>query len=131
MEPTKLIAALRETKVLLDADNLSAIDFTQLQQLLEVAAKQLESLQLKAGDGERLLALFRDELANRARAIAKAQGKETHLALQLLAQPEMTLARLLELRRELDQEFDQVFSAKLTEPSTAAATTEEVQQFKI
>ncbi len=131
MESSKISASMRRTAALLTSDDLAAIDFEQLQQLLTDAADQIESLQAGSDEARRLSALLRDELANRARAIARAQGRETHLALQILAQPSLQLSDLLELRRELSQEFDRVFSAKLTAPPEAAAMTEKLQQFKI
>ncbi len=131
MEVNEISASLREAAAKLTSDELAALDFEQLQQLLVDAAGRVESLQAKTDEGQRLAGLLRDELANRARAIARAQGRETHLALQILAQPSLQLSELLDLRRELSQEFDRVFSAKLTAPPEAAAMTEELQQFKI
>lgn len=131
MESSKISASLRATAARLTTDDVSAVDFEQLQQLLIDAAGRIESLQAKTDEDRRLSALLREELANRARAIARAQGRETHLALQILAQPSLQLSDLLKLRRELSQEFDRVFSAKLTAPPEAAAMTEELQQFKI
>jgi len=131
MNTTELIKTLHEVSDSLDAENIQAIDFEQVQQLLESTATHLEVLQSRADNGDKLVALFRDELVNRARAIARAQGNETHLALQLLAQPALPLSELLRLRQQLDTEFDQTFSVKLTEPCEAAAKSEEVNQFKI
>ncbi|MFH2054791.1 MAG: hypothetical protein ABIJ61_02420 [bacterium] len=131
MDSTELIKTLHEATASLDPENISHLDFEQLQQLLDNTATHIETLQVRATNGDKLLSLFREELINRARAIAKAQGAETHLALQILSQPNLSLTELLKLRQQLDAEFDQVFSVKLTEPSEAAAKSEEVNQFKI
>lgn len=131
MDTTDLVKTLHEVRASLDADDIQAIDFEQLQQLLDNTATHMAALQTRADNGDKLVALFRSELINRARAIAKAQGAETHLALQLLAQPALPLSELLKLRQQLDSEFDQIFSVKLIEPCEAAAKSEEVNQFKI
>jgi hypothetical protein len=124
MEHIKLTESLTTTADSLAAERVSEIDFVKLTDDLRGAVRLIESLLERSLISDKLLSLLKSELAHKARAIAFLQGRDCHLAEKLLEDGEMSFAALLELKQQIENEFDSVFSQKLTEPTGAAGKGE-------
>ena len=124
MNSTELITSLTAAAQQLNADTLSQVDFAELQTSLHAAVAYIESLEERVQLADRLLSLLKAELTRRARAVARAQGRQRHIAEKLISSENLPFAELLELRQQLDEEFDQVFFQRLMEPTGAAAKGE-------
>jgi hypothetical protein len=120
MDHTKLTQSLIAAADNISADSVSAIDFAELQRQLLSAAELIASLGERSRISQRLIDLLKSELAGKARAIARLQGRPRHVAERLISSEEVSLGELLELRQQIEEEFDQVFSRKLMKPTGAA-----------
>lgn len=109
-----MVSALHAHAADLQADAVAAIDFVQLQRDLEAAAALITELDRRAEIGRRLLANFRDELLNRACAVAKLTGRSARLTEKLILAESTTLDELLALKDDIDREFDHAFARTLT-----------------
>jgi hypothetical protein len=131
MDYAKLLASLARTCELLKGMRFEEIDFAQLAADLETIATALQTLLARAGIADQLVRLFKDELCNKARAVARLSGGSSELIERVINGDTTDLADLQRLKRELEIEFDRVFSHKLSEPTGAAATGEKPDEFKI
>lgn len=129
MDYKELIDSLEQTASNLKGDTISEIDFARLQSDLCEAAGCIKTLSGHSKVTERLIELLRQELGRKAKAIARLQGRATHVAERMLGTQQMNLSELLLLRQQLEDEFDNVFSQRLIEPSTAARRGEKRVEF--
>jgi hypothetical protein len=130
MDHNRLLESLKHNATNLTRENLSEIDFEALQGDLEATVILIEELQSKSRIGERLVELLKSELAARASAIARLQGEDEHLAARLLERSDLTFEELLEIRTQIEREFDAVFSQRLSEPAMRAGMGEKPSELK-
>lgn len=130
MDHNKLLESLTRNAANLTSDNLSKIDFESLRSDLEATITLIEELRRTSRIGERLVELLKSELASRANAIARLQGQDEHLAGRLLERSDLTFDELLEIRTQIEREFDAVFSQRLGEPAIRAVMGEKPSESK-
>jgi predicted ATP-dependent serine protease len=131
MDYVKLFESLAQTAKLLKQMRIEEIDFAQLATELESVVATLQSLQASAVIADQLLQLFKDELCNKSRAVAKLTNGSSELVERLINADTTDLADLRRIKQNIETEFDRVFSRKLTEPTGAAAGGEKPDEFKI
>jgi hypothetical protein len=120
MEHIELVSAVEKTVAGLAADRLSEIDFDELRLLLKETVARLHQLEQSADSGRKLMSLLQQETRNRAQAIARVRNLGSHPLLQLLNREELDLDTCLQLKNDIDREFDVVFSPRLRASSGAA-----------
>ena len=130
MELLELITKLDSTRARLAEEKIEEIDFSELAHDLGEAGATLQLLAMQAETGRKLVSLFKEELATRARAIARLKGESSSLTEKLIRTENISLDELLTLKQELTAEFDRVFAHKLTEPAGPAGKGEDAAQFK-
>lgn len=131
MDYTKLLESLTRTGALLKDMRLEEIDFAQLATELETLAATLQSLVTRANIADQLVRLLKDELCHKVRATAKLTGGSSELLERLINADTTDLADLQRLKRDIETEFDRVFSRKLTEPTSSSSEGEKPDEFKI
>ena len=131
MDNTKITTALKWTADQLTGENISEIDFDQLAELLKEAQDTIGKMNAKAKIADALIHLFKDELICKARAAARARGKSAEFIERIIAADELNLEDLMKLKKEIEGEFDFVFSRKLKEPTGVAGGGEKLVEFKV
>ncbi len=126
MDHQKVIESLEQAATSLTAERVSEVDFAKLQGDLIAAAALIGELVERSKIADRLVGLLKNELAGKAKAIARLQGRARHVAESLLDSEGMTMSELLNLREQIEEEFDSVFSQSL-QTSTAAGRAGEKQ----
>lgn len=119
MECQKVIDALGQAATSLTAERVSEIDFAKLQGDLITAVALIGNLVERGKIADRLVGLLKNDLASKAKAIARLQGHARHVAESLLDSEGITMSELLTLREQIEEEFDSVFSRKLETPTVA------------
>jgi hypothetical protein len=130
MEITKLLETLKLTAGLLKQARIAEIDFAQLAEALENIGVIVDALQAKSDVADKLVALFKDELCSKARAIARLTGSSCELIERLINADTTDLSDLQRIKHDIETEFDRVFSRKLSEPTGAATGGEKTADFK-
>jgi hypothetical protein len=115
----------------LTGGNISEIDFDQLAKLLKEAQEVIGNMNAKARISDALIHLFKEELICKARATARARGKSAEFIERIITADELNLEDLVKLKKEIEEEFDFVFSRKLKEPTGAAGGGEKLVEFKV
>jgi hypothetical protein len=126
MDHQRVVEALEQAATSLTAERVSEIDFAKLQGDLITAVALIGGLIERGKIADRLVNLLKNELAGKAKAIARLQGRTRHVAESLLGSEGTTMSELLTLREQIEEEFDSVFSQKLR-GSTASSKAGEKQ----
>jgi hypothetical protein len=131
MEYSSLITSLSATAAQLRESRVSEIDFQQLGVDLNAAVTAMQSLMTPAENARRLIQLFKNDLLRKTRAVARLTGRTTSLLERQINDREVSLTELISLKHDIDNEFDAIFSRKLSEPTGAAGGGERILEFKI
>lgn len=116
----------------LRSDAVAEIDFAQLQSDLEAAVEAIAALAGRAAVADQLLALFRSDLLRHARATTRLTGRSTALTEKLIRAESATLAELLALKADIDQDFDSAFARTLSEPRHSGTSDgAKLEQYKV
>lgn len=130
MSYDELSTSLSQCAGLLQDEQIAEIDFARLADQLTAAAQLLQRAKQDREIATEMLANYRTELRRHARATARLTGSDPKLIERLIGSEELTFSDLVELRRQIESEFDDAFSSTLTEPPPVARGDERFANFK-
>lgn len=131
MNPLNLLGEIRKLIELVGKGELANLDLSQLSATLKQVADLIEDLSRKVALADSLIRLFRDELINRARAVAMLTGKSSRLIERLVSDETLALDELLALKRDIDSTFDQAFKSNLSETKVISDDQDKLAQYKV
>jgi len=114
MHTQKLIEALKEHQMCLDAEKIEKIDFDQMEEDLKAVVETLIRLQKKDQLCEKLLSDFKSDVKRMSLAISRAKGDLNACGLleKLLSSENLSFEELILMREKVREEFNKSFPTK-------------------